>query len=764
MNESLRINTLNIKILGILIFINIFSVSDATMLHETIVPRTVIALYSSNKTDMYGIDNSLVHQFAEMPLNHLGIDVEFYNVNKELPDLSKRPDVRGVITWFQSDDAIKNPYKYLKWANSALINKKRYVIMGYTGYNQTRELKGHLAGLIRSFYHRLGFIDHLGWCSKGYKLRIQYSDPKMMDFERKYDLSKPGFSIVTPTRSDVKSHLIMRADNNDGKLSHLVMTSPRGGYVALEYAANVDTEHDMAKQWYINPFRFFRLAFATDEIPKPDTTTLAGNRIYFSHIDCDGWNSVSLVQKYKNKRTICADVIYEEIIKKNPDLPVSVAIVAGDVALDWYGTKISREVARKIMAMPNVEAASHTYTHPFEWDFFENYTPEKEKIFQAKYDSVEMSQGKHSLRDWIIKLLTKKPTKTEVKGLLTNDYEAPRAYGKKPFSLKFEILGSFKEIETLTPKNKKVDIIMWSGNTRPFEAALRMAREAGVENINGGDSRFDAAFPSFMWVAPIGRQVGKERQIFAVNSNENTYTDLWHGNYHAFKYLPQTFENTEHPFRTKPMNLYYHSYSGERDASLNALRSNIAYIKAQEICPITTSEYSKIAKGFYSTVIYKVKQRTWVIKNRGELQTIRFDNASHETPNYNLSHGIIGHRYYQGSLYIYLDSSVNEPLITLMARHQQSKITRPFLIQSSWQVSSLKNKNDNFCFNATGFGDGKMRWFVPQKGKYQIFVNKKPYKVVLTTDNQLRFKIIYNAINTVDINIIKINDKQTIDK
>ena len=61
----------------------------------------------------------------------------------------------------------------------------------------------------------------------------------------------------------------------------------------------------------------------------------------------------------------------------------------------------------------------------------------------------------------------------------------------EPFDLDKEIGGSIKEIDELAPKGKKVDVIAWSGDCLPWEEVLQMTRTAHMQNLNGGDSRFD---------------------------------------------------------------------------------------------------------------------------------------------------------------------------------------------------------------------------------------------------------------------------------
>jgi len=45
-----------------------------------------------------------------------------------------------------------------------------------------------------------------------------------------------------------------------------------------------------------------------ERLPVPDVTTLDGRRMYFSHIDGDGWNNISEIEGYRETQTTVADV------------------------------------------------------------------------------------------------------------------------------------------------------------------------------------------------------------------------------------------------------------------------------------------------------------------------------------------------------------------------------------------------------------------------------------------------------------------------
>src|SRR5262249_15590771 len=105
----------------------------------------------------------------------------------------------------------------------------------------------------------------------------------------------------------------------------------------------------------------------------------SGRRIYFSHIDGDGWNNVSRIQAYHDKQAISAEVILRELIAPYPDLPVSVGVIGADIDERYGRVEAAKRVARELFALPQVEVATHSYTHPYLWPFFENYDRDLEE-------------------------------------------------------------------------------------------------------------------------------------------------------------------------------------------------------------------------------------------------------------------------------------------------------------------------------------------------------------------------------------------------
>ena len=219
-------------------------------------------------------------------------------------------------------------------------------------------------------------------------------------------------------------------------------------------------------------------------------------------------------------------------------------------------------------------------------------------------------------------------------------------------------------------------------------------------------------------MAPLGRQVGAERQVFASNSNENTYTDLWTDRFFGFKFLTETLENTESPIRVKPHNIYYHMYSGEKLPSLTAVHENYRYAQQQELAPVTASHFAAIVDGFFSTRITEVGPRSWRVEQRDGLQTIRFDESDHLAVDYALSSGVIGHRSYQGSLYVALDAAEPAPVITLT----DASSPGPYLVHARWLISHVQRSDAGFDFRAQGFGPGVAVWQATPGATYDVEV------------------------------------------
>ena len=669
------------------------------------VRREILALYDSRHEATP--QTTRIYLYTEMPLNWLGYKVSYADVNQPLPPVGEMSRYRGVLTWFVEPMAAVETY--LPWLDRVTAAGTKLAVFSELVPNEPPNLMPTVIRILE----RLGLEWTNQFVAVTHRAKVAELDKAMVGFERPIDKALPDFAVYKLIPGRAKVHLSIKTPLRDGEIeAALVTTGPGGGYASDEYALHheASTEKDL---WTVNPFLFFKLAFGDERFPVPDVTTLSGRRMYFSHIDGDGWNNVSEIEMYRDAQVTSADVIRREVVEPYPDLPVSIGVIAGDTIPELGGTLGGREIAVKLYALPQVEVASHTYSHPFNWGYFENYsrTDEEQLIDNAARPS---ASAVDRMRSVLFKTAGKNLASDRSNKYIAGSDALPRTYLMDPFDLTKEVQGALNVSESLAPPGKRAMLYLWSGNTTPFEGAIAATRTAGVRNMNGGDSRLDKEYPSVFYVPPISRPNGRQRQIFAANSNENTYTNDWLGPYYGFFMLEHTLENTETPRRLKPFNLYYHMYSGEKPAALASIKHFVALARKSNVIPVPASRYAGIADDFFSVEIEQVDVNAWAIRNRGTLSTVRFDDAELLEVDGARSPGVLGANRHQGSLYVTLDTAVGKPIVALRARSQTGR-RQPgdpiaSLVESRWSFSGRQDGTCGFQATAQGFGAGEMTW------------------------------------------------------
>jgi hypothetical protein len=672
------------------------------------VKRRVLALYDAREERRP--HRTRVHRFAEMPLNWLGYTVDYLDIGQNLPGPEALRAYAAVLTWFQTPMA--NAKRVAKVLTDASAEGLKYVALGEVLPAQTDPG----AAVRAKLFANLGLIDEAEYITVTLHHRLETVTPRMVGFERPLDIAIPEYPHTPPLNELTTVHLAVNSSTRSGpRRSAVVVTSAKGGYAASGFTTFYEPTTERLK-WTLNPFLFFRMALGDQRFPVPDTTTLSGRRIYFSHIDGDGWNNVSEIEGFKEAQVLASEVIASEAIERYPDLPVSVALISGDVAPLLGGTANAARVARRLFALPQVEVASHTHTHPFDWSFFGTYSRDAE-VAKIKAAQRPLQPLLDRVTGAILSVAGRTRVKTEYDVFISGSDDLPRTYMREPFDLDREIAGSLKLIEQLAPSGKKAKLYQWSGDTTPFEGAIRATRLAGVRNINGGDSRLDAEFPSVAYVPPVGRQDGGERQIYAANSNENTYTNDWTGPYYGFFMLGQTLDNTETPRRLKPFNLYYHMYSGEKPSALASIVHFLERARQSPLVPIPASEYAAIADDFYGVAIAQNGLFSWQISERGAVQTVRFDDSEQLGVDLAASKGVLGWTRSNGAIYVTLDPAVEPAIVALMDRRAEGRAFETGaselglgLVESRWRLSGRSPDRCQVRFTAEGFGPSEMTW------------------------------------------------------
>jgi len=378
-------------------------------------------------------------------------------------------------------------------------------------------------------------------------------------------------------------------DINHVKMDTIV-TAAWGGVALAPYVLE---EHlDGNALWRLNIFKYLKAALHVQPMPIFDTTTENGSRLLMSHIDGDGIASYADMRN----RPLAIRVVYDEILRKYP-WPVTVSVITSEIDKAGLYPKRAQEmqqVARDIFALEHVEIASHTYSHPFNW--------------------AEAADNKKA------------------------HLNIPNYH----YALEQEIFGSVNFInQHLAPKNKKVKVFLWSGDALPGEKALRMVKSIGLRNMNGGNTTASHSHPSLTNVSSMMRPVGQQLQIYAPVMNENVYTNEWTKPLYGFSRVIETFQFTDMPRRLKPIDIYYHFYSGSEYGSLTALKHVYDWSLKQQVLPVWISEFVDKVEAYAHAVTAKTLDGVWVLSTDKALKTVRLD-ALMGWPDLKRSQGVAG--------------------------------------------------------------------------------------------------------------------------
>lgn len=721
------------------------------------INRDILGLYDSRHEKRS--EETRLHRWLEMPLNHLGYKLTFHDLAKGLPpaDLVRRS--AAIATWFH--DPVPDPRAYFAWAKKTARGGKRFMVLESPGMAaEKKDLP-----LINGFLSELGvsYVDH--YITDTASTRILSIDERLTGFEHKLDPQRlPEHQVIVAAKRNATVHLALTDPGYayaNAPHSALIVTGPKGGIIATGFAMDYHDETDRAR-WIVDPFRFIETALGGKLRPIPDTTTVSGRRIYFSHIDGDGWNNVTEAEPYRSNGQMAGQAMADRLIAAYPDLPVSVGLIAGDADLETGGEAKAIDIAKSLFKLPQVEVASHTYTHPYFWEFFENYDRKREVSDVLRFSGQPNGYDDRSLTA-LVNYWRNTTTEAHNHATVVSDANTedeahlPRARPHEPFDIDLEVSGALDISTSLAPEGKRAQLYLWSGNTRPFERALAAVREAGARNMNGGDSRFDSIYNSAAYVAPLSRTVGRERQIYAVNSNENTYTNGWTGPYDAFALLSETLDNTERPRRLKGFNLYYHAFSATKNQGIAVIEAHLERARKSAVAPIAGTRYAAIAEGFFSANISEVGRDRWQITDRDALDTVRFDEAGSSVPDYKASRGVIGHTHHEGALYVALDPAA-DTVIVAISRAPGKAPSIAHLSESRWLFADVKREGCGVTAQAQGYGAGEMTWAGLAPGPYTVTASRDGETLAEVTaaagsDGRLSVRLEANAIEPLDIAI-----------
>ncbi|MCB1196384.1 DUF2194 domain-containing protein [bacterium] len=687
---------------------------ENTEQHENVqvISRSILAVFDSAEEPT--ADATRIHKKLEVFLNHQGCVVEYHDIAAGLPSDETMCRYRGIITWF-GDNTMGSPENYLKWLAKQIDNNIKVVILEFLGASIGQDGRVVDRSLIDEIYKKFGVEYKDDTTDEIVKIELVYKDSEVIEFERKLDFELDLYTHFSQIDNANKNYLVLKRNDIPDSESPVVFTCKAGGIVSPTYVY-YRSEENFKTKLRINPFMFFSEAFQLKGMPAPDVTTRNGCRIVFSHIDGDAFISLC---RFDTTR-LCSEVIYDEILC-NYVIPISVSVVVGELItgreLPWIkGEKDLNQIARMIYSLPHIQPASHTYTHPLDW------SRKIVAIHIPGYSEKISSETHHILEESSYESLTMELSVANV--------------GDEEFAQK-ELVDSIEYINTelLSGTEKYCSLVFWSGNCLPQSFVHDVVREKNIRSINGGDPVFDEVYDSYSQLCPLYRPLAGGRQVYTAACNENIYTGLWSGPFYGYASVIDTFQHTESPVRIKPINIYYHFYSGERMASLNALQKVYDYALEQESYPIYTSEYIDSVYDWIDTRLYVLQDGTgYRIVNSGKCRTVRIDHEK-RFPDLSRSSGVIGFLFYQDSLYVHLDDSGSYELWLSSA-----KPTQPYLVKSTAEIKNYIFEKNSVSFDVYGFG-----------AVYCVFKNLVPNSIYVLETTGEPIRIETDSDGTLDV-------------
>ncbi len=512
-------------------------------------------------------------------------------------------------------------------------------------------------------------------------------------FEIRNDVTAEPLTDLQST--DPANTVHVRAVGKQGKYITPVVTGHWGGIALDPWLRSKNALN--ADRWIVDPFALIKTGLALPDVPMPDVTTENGSRLWMSHIDGDGF----LNRAELPGTPYAADVIRTQILQIY-NLPTTVSIIEGEIGPEGLYPRQSPDlerIARAIFRLPKVELASHTYSHPFNW--------------------IAVEEG----------------------GTVSGEYSLP--IPRYRYSLDREIIGSVEYINTrLAPPGKRVKVLLWTGDCLPSERAIRIARKADLYNLNGGETTIRKSHPFISRISPMSRPVGRELQLYAPVMNENVYTNLWRGPYYGFRHVIETFELTDRPRRLKPIDIYYHFYSGEKTASLRALKEVYDWTLEQEILPLFMSEYAKRVLAYQQATVAQDLKGNLHYLAPAELRSLR-QTGDTQTPAFSPGKNVAGYRRLHDGIYYSLAGGTKTDLT-----HKSPGKPSIRLVRANGRLSLWQKKDEAVRFSI--HGHQPLELVLDGPGKCRLTHGKRVFKGRQTKDGWL-FKTSRQNLEGVEV-------------
>ena len=609
-----------------------------------VLPRKILVLQDRDTKEP--LDETPGVRDLATPLNYLGYDVQYADFDSPLPAGITPDRYAGVVAWFQRD-AVPDAEQLRQWVAGRITDHVPVVFLGQFGFDAPEDGGAALD------------LEAVPGTPTG-PVSVVAQDP-MVGFETS---PKPDARDLLGVRVAAKSRSLLRVSAN-GTLLDQVAITPWGGFALAPYTVESLVGVDQ-ERWAIEPIAFLTAALRLQTMPSPSVTTENGRRLFMTHVDGDGFASRAEFPG----ADYSGEALYQQIFTRYR-VPMTLSVIEGEVGAKGLHPDISprlEEIARKMFALPYVEIGTHTYSHPFEW----------EKVDETG-QQVDKGGGDAAF------------------SLNIPGYT---------FNMDREISGSIDYInERLAPAGKKTAVLQWSGNCEPPGIVVRKTYEAGVFNINGGDTVITKSANSWTNIAPVGVDKGPNAyQVYAPNQDENVYTNDWLGPFYGFTRVLETFDMTEKPRRFKPIDVYYHMYSGTKVASLRALDQIYSAVLKQPVLPVHITDYVRKVLDWRSFAVARgvgSHAGEWVVRGNGSVRELHWPAT--QAPALATAAGLTGFAPGPDGTYIHLDGGSAHFSFGANDAAAASQAKLPYIAEANGFVRRFERTPDGMRFEFGGY-------------------------------------------------------------
>lgn len=598
--------------------------------HHYTVPNQIVALYDGSQTT---IMDSRVFNVLSLPFERAGYLIRFHDIaSQPLPQLDQTKHA-ALIVWMPASKHVLEE-SFAEWVMQRPASTK----LLWIETPLSPVLAEHLKLEALAIHSQLDYdtyaqsvMDRLGIA--GFETPLA---PLGLEADKVFAHQGKGTAVI---------------DIEYEQISGSLLVSMPWGVAAASNGLIYSDPFEQVK-WVIDPKTLIYQLMGLLPIPIADVTTENGRRIVTAHIDGDGFPSKSTFPG----NPYSAQVILDEVVSNYPHIPTTVSVIESEIAPHGLHGSISTSleaIAKAFFVLPQVEIASHTYSHPFVWNH-----------------------------------LTKGILPTQIRHLPVEGYA---------LDLQREVNGSIDYInDRLAPADKSVKLFLWSGFAEPDASTVALTAQAGVLNLNGGRTYVRGKQTQLNRISPTIVPYVPAPQVLAPVTNENIYTHLWTRNFGGYEKVIETFQALDRTERFKPISIYYHMYSGEYPNALAAVKKVYEWALAQQGIPMRLSDYAQRASGLMGFTIGKrlapdseQENRHWEVRSNG-IRTVRMPLVARQqapldqSPSVKTSEQVLGWREIHGDLYIHL--SANRGLIDWSVADAGRPANMPFIHSSNAEI------------------------------------------------------------------------------